>query len=265
MNRYLYPSMKANSEFWRKKQNVLKRKKKTANFKRVVIFLPFFLLFFLIYFGFLKLENYFRNSEVFKVKEIKIHAKSEGIKGEIEDRIKGLELGSILFVEAEEIRKNIMKNPYVRDVKIKKILPSRIEIFVEEREGIAILRDKDNFVIDENGEAIEKVEDLNSLPLIRGVSLKDRIAIEMAVSLLKDLKDLGYEKLVEEVDVSNPFNIGVKMRNSKVKVYLGESGWLDKFKRYLEIEGALQKELGEIEYVGFYDKERVYVKGKGQI
>lgn len=265
MNKNLYPSLRPNSEFWRKRQNVSKRRKRIKTFGKIFIF-PF-LLFLILFFyaGFTKLEKYIKNSETLKVRDIRIHSKSERIRNEIEREVRGLELGTILFIDSGELTKNIMKNPYVKDVKIKKILPSRVEIFVEEREGIAILKNNSGlFILDENGNLIKRAENLNSLPIIIGASLKDRFAIEIALSFIKDLKGLGYEKLLEEIDVSNPFNINVKMRDSQVKIYLGESEWIEKFRRFLEIKNTLRKEFGNIEYVGFYNKEKAYVKRKNQ-
>lgn len=264
MSKNLYPLLRPNSEFWRKRQNVSKRRKKTKTLWKILVFSLSFFLILLFYAGFTKLENYIKKSETLRVKDIKIHSKSERIKNEIERKISELGLGAILFINSEEIKRNVMKNPYVRDVKIKKILPSRIEIFIEEREGIAILKDGSEFILDENGELIERAENLNSLPMIVGASLKNRFAVEIALGFIKDLKGLGYEKLLEEIDVSNPFNLVVKMKNSQIKVHLGESDWLEKFRRFLEIKNTLQKEFGNIEYVGFYDKERAYVKGKSQ-
>ncbi len=259
MNRAYYPSLTKSPEYWRKRQKLPKRKKRIW-IKSIIIILFFIFFIELSYYGFLAVEKFIKDWEFLKVKDIIVHTENMVIKKEVEEKIRKNNLESVILADTNRIRESIMKNPYVKDVKIKKILPSTIEIFIKDRKGMAILNDVEYYIIDENGEIIEKVEKAVSLPVIKGVSAKDKIAIEMALSFIKELKKKGKDEHVEEIDISNPFNIGVITKNSKIKVYLGESDFSDKFERFLKIEEALKKEFGRIEYVGFCDKERVYVK-----
>lgn len=264
MNKNSYSSLKTNSEFWRRGQRVLKRRKKKAYFKKVIVFTLLFILAGVSYSGYVKFKNYLKGSDFLKIKSIKVHALNPEIKKEVERIIGNCESGSFLFPNIEKFKGLIMKNPFVKEVKIKRILPSTIEIFLTEREGVAIVEDGKYFIIDEEGEVVKEVEEAGSLPLIRGAHLKDKAAIGIATSFIRDMKNTGNYKYLEEIDLSNPFNIVAKIKNFNTRVCLGESDFIDKFERFLKIKDALEKEFGTIEYIGFYDRERVYVKIQSQ-
>jgi cell division protein FtsQ len=252
--------LRQNTEFWRRRQRISAKRKKFFPSKQILLFLFFFLFIGLFSFGLVKLKNFTIKWDFLKIRDVKVHAKSKEIKNEIEGKIRNNLLGSILYTDTGKMKEFIMRNPYIKDVKIKKVLPSTIEVFVEERKGIAIAKDSKFYILDENGEIIKETEEIGSLPLIKGVSLDNKIAMGIAISFVREIKSLGYDKYLEEVDFSNPFNVGVKIKDSSVKVYLGDSDFIDKFQRFLAIEKMLKEEFGQIEYAGFYDKERVYLK-----
>ncbi len=255
--------IRQNSEFWRRRQIVSSKRKKLFSLKQILVFLFFFLFIGLFSYGWVMFKNFASKWDFLKIKDVKVHAMSQEMRNEIEAMIRSNLFGSILYADTEKIKEFIMRNPYVKDVKIKKVLPSTLEVFLEEREGIAIAEDSKFYIVDENGEIVKEVEEIGSLPLIKGVSLKNKIAMGIAISFVKEIKNLGYDKYLEEVDVSNPFNMTVKIKDSSVKVYLGESDFIDKFERFLAIEKALKEEFGQIDYVGFYDRERAYLKVSG--
>ncbi len=264
MSRSSHPLLKPDSEFWRRRQKISTKRKKNPSFKGILVFLLFVLFIGFSYSGFVRFKNFARSWEFLKIKDVKVHAIKSEMKKEIEDKIESSKFGSILFADSEKIKELIIKNPYVKDVKIKKVLPSTIEVFVKEREGVAIVKKDKFYIIDENCEIIKETEEIGFLPLIRDGSLNDKIAIGIAVSFIKEVKTLGHDKYLEEVDISNPLNMGVRIKDSRVKIYLGESDFLDKFERFLAIQEVLKKEFGDIEHVGFYDKERVYIKMQSQ-
>lgn len=263
MNRNSYMALRQNSEFWRRKHGISSKRKKLFSLKQISAFLFLILFIGLFSYGWIKFKDFASEWDFLKIKNVKVHAITQEMKDEIEKKIESNVFGSIISADTEKIKESIMRNSNVKDVKIKKILPSTIEIFIEEREGIAIGEDSKFYIIDENGEIVKETEEMGSLPLIKGVSLKNKIALEIAISFIKEMKNRGYDKYLEEVDVSNPFNMKVKIKDSSVKVYLGESNFIDKFERFLAIEKVLKEKFGEIEYIGFYDRERVYIKVSG--
>lgn len=265
MNRNSYMALRQNSEFWRRRQGISAKRKRLFSLKRLPVFLFFFLFIGLFSYGWIKFRNFASEWDFLKIKDVKVRAGTQEMKKEIEEKIEKDLSGSIIYADTEEIKKIIMRNPYVKDVKIKKILPSTIEVFIEERKGIAIAEDSKFYIIDENGEIVKEAEEIGALPLIKGVSLKNKMALGIAISFVKETKSRGYDKYLEEVDVSNPFNIRVKIKDSSVKVYLGESNFIDKLERFLAIEKVLKEEFGQIEYIGFYDRGRAYVKVSGLI
>ncbi|GEM_PF-2390246 len=260
MNRNSYMVLRQNTEFWRRRQRISTKRKSFFSSKQILLFIFFFIFIGLFSYGLVSLKNFTIKWDFLKIRDVKVHAKSKEIKNEIEVKMRNNLFGSILYTDTGKMKEFIMRNPYIKDVKIKKVLPSTIEVFVEERKGIAIAKDSKFYILDESGEIIKETEEIGSLPLIKGVSLDNKIAMGIAISFVREMKSLGYGKYLGEVDFSNPFNVKVKIKDSSVKVYLGESDFIDKFQRFLAIEKMLEEEFGQIEYVGFLDKERVYLK-----
>ncbi len=261
MYRNFSSNFRSGASFWRKNQKLkIKRNRAKNVFKKLIFSMAFIFIGASSYFCFTEILKFLKNWDFLMVKEVKIHASNPHVEREVREKIKRLSPQNLLFTDAEVIENLIRENPYIKEVNIRKILPTTLEIFLVEREGIAILSDKNFFLIDEDGEIIKETDKSELLPIIEGATLKDSIAIKIGIDLIKDLKKKGFEKFVETIEVSNPFNIGIRLRGSPTKVYLGSSDFLEKLERFMKLEKYLRKESGKIEYVGFYDNERLYLK-----
>ena len=93
---------------------------------------------------------------------------------EVLDRLRGLRGEHVLNVDLEHWRRQVLSSPWVEYVAIRRVLPSTIEIFVRERQPMAIGRVHDElYLVDSGGNIIDKYGPSYAqfdLPLVDGLS-----------------------------------------------------------------------------------------------
>ncbi|MGI6211665.1 MAG: FtsQ-type POTRA domain-containing protein [Anaerovoracaceae bacterium] len=155
----------------------------------------------------------------------------------------------IFHPHASEIRKNLMKNPYFEDVKVRRKLPSTQVIEVTERKQVAaVVYGNKYIVIDGNGKILRIAESDPKVTLIEGLTLTrinegQKIGVEQkhtlktTLSMLKSMRkgDLYFKK----IRVSNVFIKAYVYDNLVVK------GSPSLMKQFID-EGKLQKVLTKL-------------------
>jgi cell division septal protein FtsQ len=143
-------------------------RKRVRRFFLRIIKNKFFWLFTLLVFTFSGLVYLFLFSDFFQIKSIQIKGavsqKPEEIKNLIEKEITNSLLGfktkSIFLVKSKKISQVILnKYPEIEYLKIKKVMPFTLDIFIEERKGVGVLCSEFNcFLFDKNGVIFKEVE-----------------------------------------------------------------------------------------------------------
>ncbi|MBZ9608426.1 FtsQ-type POTRA domain-containing protein [Clostridium estertheticum] len=166
----------------------------------------------------------------FNIETIEIVGNMNASKVEINDTA-SIHLGGNIFSESfNDSKQQIMKNPYIVGVKVRKDLPNKIVIEIEER--VAVFYGKLNnayYILDNKGILLEKrsnVKDMNLVNLIgfnfekcevgNLIASKDDRKINIAVEITNIINDYRKNKgnnIITMVDVSNVLDI---------KVYAGE-------------------------------------------
>lgn len=109
-----------------------------------------------------------------------------------------------------EIKSYLLKNPYINDVKVKRVFPSTLLIEVEEREQMAALvYDDDYLIINEEGILLRKSETEPKITLVEGVKISkiklgekvespDKRMLESTLSLINAMnkEDLYFKRIV---------------------------------------------------------------------
>ena len=134
----------------------------------------------------------------------------------IEDLLKNLlflKNKNILFIEEKKIESEIKKLDFVASFTIKKKYPDTLEIFIYEKEPVAVyIEDKKKFLITENGDKINYVESIQfeQLPLVFGRNIKFK-------SFFSNLKKLNFP--INDIKSFQYFNIGrwdIVLKNEKI-------------------------------------------------
>ncbi|MCB2291954.1 FtsQ-type POTRA domain-containing protein [Clostridium algoriphilum] len=187
----------------------------------------------------------------FNITSIEITGNNNSSKDEIYDTAK-VHLGSnILYENFNDSKKQIMKNPYIVGVKVKKGLPSKITIQVQEK--VAVFYGKvnnDYYILDNNGILLEKRSNIKNMNLVKLIGFnyqKTEVGQlvgsknDRRINIIKDITNIinEYRKAnrdsdITMVDVSNV--IDVKVFTGEMCIKFGTTDDLkDKFNKAINI------------------------------
>lgn len=146
------------------------------------------------------------------------------------------EEGNNLFLaKKKKTAENIMELPDVIEVRIKTVIPSRVDIIIKEDFDLGYIEKNDKFyVVDGNGNIKELTHtDTESLIEIRGID-KNEISEGENISSQEEVKEVldqikkqGLFRDIEYVDFSDINNINLKSR-SNIEIHLGNKKDSDK-------------------------------------
>jgi cell division protein FtsQ len=193
--------------------------------------------------------------------------------GEILALLDGLRGANILTVDLSEWRARLLASPWVEEAHLRRVLPSRVDIYIRERRPIGIARlggavylvDARGVVIDEYG---PNYADLD-LPMIDGLaavpadhaSAVDEPRARLAARLITAIAarpDIAAR--VSQIDVADPHDAVVILDGDTVMLRLGEDDFVNRIQEYLDLEPTLRERVTEIDYVDLRFDERLYVR-----
>jgi cell division protein FtsQ len=193
--------------------------------------------------------------------------------GEVLALLDGLRGANILTVDLAEWQSRLLASPWVGEAHLRRVLPSRIDVYLRERRPIGIARLRGAvYLVDPRGVVIDdfgpNYADLD-LPMIDGLaavpgdgaSAVDETRAQLASRLITALQarpDLA--ERVSQIDVSDAHDAVVILDGDTVMLRLGEDNFVDRIQEYLDLEPTLRERIPEIDYVDLRFDERVYVK-----
>ena len=231
-----------------KKQAHTERKKKKI--KRIIKWTTIFLL---IIGGFI----FALVSPIFNVIEIQI-ANNSQIVSETIVSLSKLQIGQNLFrFNKNKVEKNIKTNPYVESVNIKRKIPNKIEISVEERNRNFNVEFLNGYAyINNQGYILEISEQKSDLPVIQGVSTEqeqivegnrlinqDLEKLETVIKIMDICKNYELDKKVSSINIENKDNYIIYMEEEKKTIYLGDDSNLSN--KMLYVPTILQENQGK--------------------
>lgn len=204
-------------------------------------------------------------TDYFNIKKINVKGNSSI---ETNDIIKasGLKKGmSILKFNKKTTINNLIKNPYIKNIKIKRKFPDTIQLNIVERKGICFFNHLEKFLlIDTEGIVLEKNTNRKmDLPIITNsnievaqlgskiVTLEDN-ELEILIELIESSEDINIKNEFIEIDLKDKNNVKITIK-SGIKVAFGElnnvkyklsyiNKILEKFKEDNIINGTLHLE-----------------------
>lgn len=201
------------------------------------------------------------NLPMFDVTSVVLTGNSKVTQEEVKNIVIGQDIKNIFWLSNSKIEKAVESLPYVESVKVKKVIPSQLEINIVEREPVAYLvYNKDSYIyIDDNGYALEvSNEPLEGKPLVTGVEygnfilneplqFTDEYDLPMITTLYENIIKYDLENYEITIDLSQDFN--VKLIINDITVGLGEFEDIDKKMRYLK---SILDELDDLGYLSGY-------------
>ncbi|MDD4503677.1 MAG: FtsQ-type POTRA domain-containing protein [Clostridiaceae bacterium] len=183
---------------------------------------------------------FFLSSSFFQIKFIAVNGNNNVTREEI-IKLSSIYYGENIFrINKRNSMKSIFQNPYVKMIKIKRVLPSRVIIEIIEREIMAYVPYVGSYLnIDEEGMILEinpAIKHLD-LPMVKGLkfetfkvgellNIENEEQFSTTIMLIKEIKNAGMLELVSEIDISDLSNIRLKIKEG-IKANLGGADNMD--------------------------------------
>ena len=193
--------------------------------------------------------------------------------GEVLALVEGLRGQNILSVSLDEWQTRLLSSPWVESATIRRVLPSTVEIAVEERRPMGIGRlgtamyliDAKGMIIDEYGPSYADID----LPIIDGLgtsprdggSIIDAARAEFAARIIGAVAGRPeIAKRISQLDVGDLHDAVVILDGDPALLRVGDSEFLARLQQYVDLAPALRERLTAIDYVDLRFDERLYVR-----
>jgi cell division protein FtsQ len=192
-------------------------------------------------------------------------------------KLTGVELGRNMFqIDTDDAERRVLREPWVREVKITRQLPSTLRIELVERQAFALAAISDQlYLVTKTGEPFKRVEpaDPYDLPVITGISpdglARDRrLEIERigrAIEVLRTYERVPLSRVhpAQEVNLNDEGMASLTIGSAGITLQLGKGPWRKKLLMGARVLGQLGPK-GRLPGIIFLDNqahpERVVVR-----
>lgn len=204
---------------------------------------------------------FFLMSPIFNISSIEVE-NNQKISEQTYISLSQIQLGQNIFsIYKKQAIDSIKTNAYVEDVKIKRQLPDKILITIEERKPAYILKYGNAYAyIDYNGYILEINKEYLELPVITGYNTKidninlgsrldeeDLYALDTVIKIIDSLKTNEIYDSLTSIDISNRENYKIVFEKEGKTAYIGDASDLSTKMLYIKYIINEQKEVaGEI-------------------
>ena len=137
----------------------------------------------------------------------------------------------------QKVEIKVKENPYIQNVKVKRVLPNKVQIQVEERERKYNIEFMNGYAyIDNQGHILEISENKLDLPVIQGCKTPEENIVEGNRLEKQDLEKLetviqittiwetnNIEQKITSIDITDKTEYTMYIEEEKKKVYLGDN------------------------------------------
>lgn len=181
---------------------------------------------------------------------------------------------NLIRLDLDRLRRSLELIPWVKTVVVRRVLPDKLMIDIEEREPVAFARvaqgtlliDGEGILLENNPENLSQPD----FPVILGmesgyvpeVLRRNRERIALYQQLMRSLNrgGAGLSRDLSEVHLQDPGNVSVILNGDTVLVYLGRDGFQEKFRRYLAASKELKKKYRNLDSVDLRYRDQVVIK-----
>lgn len=172
--------------------------------------------------------------------------------------LSGLKIGQNIFrYNKSKVIKNIKENAYIQSVKIKRKIPNKIEITIQERNRDYNIQFLNQFAyINKQGYILEISEQKLELPTIIGIATgeeqikagsrlnsEDLEKLETVIQIINVCEDYGISQKITDIDISDKTNYTIYIEEELKTIHLGDKNNIST--KILYIQGILEKTQGK--------------------
>lgn len=200
---------------------------------------------------------FFLLSPLFNILEIKVVGNQKITSEKIID-MSGIIINENAFkIDTKQAIINILQEPYIEKVEIKRVLPSTIEIQVKERQATFMLEFANGYVyINNQGYMLEISEEKLEIPIITGyitpvenivpgnrLQTEDLKKMKAVLKIMETARSNEIEKMITKIDISNDRNYTLILEGEGKTAYIGDASNINTRIQYLKL--VIEKEQGK--------------------
>lgn len=160
---------------------------------------------------------------------------------------------SFAEVDTYQVANNLKQHPRIEQVQIRKLFPNFLSIALKERRPYAYLRAEEAYyLIDLTLHPIQKVpaSEASPHPVLTGLAQAEvqlgkpivSMALQKGTQFLDMIRNSSMDwSNLAELNVEDPLNLKIKLRQPPVLFQLGQGSYLEKMKTYEKIAAQLQQ------------------------
>lgn len=196
-------------------------------------------------------------SPIFNINEINV-INNEQISTDTIISLSQLQIGQNLFrFNKNKVEKEIKTNPYIESVSIKRKIPNKVEITIEERKKNYNVEFLNGYAyINNQGYILEISEQKLDLPVIQGISTEadqiiegnrlntqDLSKLETVIQIMNICKDYELDTKISTIDITDKSDYILYMEEEKKTIHLGDESNLSN--KMLYVPAILEENKGK--------------------
>ncbi len=175
-------------------------------------------------------------------------------------------------IDANEVIKRMNQHPFIEQAYVRKLIPNTLFIILNERRPYVFLKIEDSYyLIDEQLYPIKKISASQPIPSFTLTGIK-REEINLGQSIVSMGLQQGRELLnlvrasqlpldqFAELDVADPLNLKLKLRNPPLLIQLGHDDYLEKIKTFERVYPHLQQSKKSLKSIDLRYQNRAIVR-----
>jgi cell division septal protein FtsQ len=229
----------------------------------------------IIVFAFYRGSVVVAQARVLQVEHVAVRGNVRLSVGDVQALLQGLRGQNILWTDLGDWRERLLSSPWVKDAAFRRVLPSTIEVVLQERQPVALARIQEGlYLVDDHGVIIDEYGPAYAgfdLPIVDGLRgstgdgaspVPDAARAELAGRVIASVHaDPEIAGRVSQIDVSDVRNAAVILSGDAATIYIGDDRFLPRLQSYLQLAGTLKERAGgvDIDYVDLRFEHRIIV------
>ncbi len=216
---------------------------------------------------------YFRNSDTLSIRSVEVLGELTHLTRDDVIVLSEISMGDKLFsLNLSEVQKNIRRHPWIKQVRVRREFPDKIQIYVTERQAKAVLMSGEAYLIDQKGEVFKKLDGDNfeSLPIVTGFDVDEmqryplisRRSLDEVMSFLDFVvaQEFFQNDHISEVHYDRVFGYTVFTRDTGLEIYYGRDDYQDKHRKLERFRLSSQYEQSAFIRLDLDSKDKVVAR-----
>lgn len=194
--------------------------------------------------GIISAAAYFKNSDTLSIRSVEVLGDLTHLTRDDVIVLSEISKGDKLFsLNLSDVQKNIRRHPWIKQVRVRREFPDKIQIYVTERQPKAVLMSGEAYLVDQKGDVFKKTDgdSVDHLPIVTGFDVGEmqkyplisRRSLDEVLSFLDFVvaQEFFQNEQISEVHYDRVFGYTVFTRDTGLEIYYGRDDYQEKHRK----------------------------------